>query len=506
MADTTKPGGDSARIRPQGVTIMNPTKVGRFGWLGLAAVSLLAASPVLARPLSVEIWTDRGDDAVYHPGEAMQVKARTNDDAYLLVYEIDSNGRITVLYPYRRNAGPVEAKRTYRLPPENANYELAVESETGEGFLVAIASRTPFRDLPWYLRPVDPQAETIGYDDERADDEEGFDADGKVVGDPMVAMERIRRRVLGRPSDTDAFATSYTQYYVGHEVRYPRYVCNDCHRPNHYAFWDGFDPYYAQCSVVDFRVNWNWAWGPTCWNGYVPYYYYVVRPGCPPAYRRWYDDHSRWSSWDGWNRWNNLWGGSLTRHKSPPPPGYIPPTPKGGWAGGAPPPGYMTTTFKRDGAGGYLPVGHNQRVGDGGNVRTPGEWRTPSGRPSGGEVPGRVPVTRVPASEQPSGRPWREPTVRPEPPRYSPPGDEGSAPSQRPREQVHRDPPRQEPPQQDTGGDRWRSAPPREPARQDPPRQESRHENPPPPPSSSGGNPQRGHGGESKGEGGGHHR
>ena len=40
----------------------------------------------------------------------------------------------------------------------------------------------------------------------------------------------IRRRVLADPQDPDAFGTSYATYYVHNEVRYPRYLCYDCHR------------------------------------------------------------------------------------------------------------------------------------------------------------------------------------------------------------------------------------------------------------------------------------
>ena len=88
-----------------------------------AACALLVALPVAssARTLGVEVWTDRGDDAVYQSGEAMQVKVRASDDAYLLVYEIDSEGGITVLYPWRRSSNLVEGHRTYRFPPEGSN-------------------------------------------------------------------------------------------------------------------------------------------------------------------------------------------------------------------------------------------------------------------------------------------------------------------------------------------------------------------------------------------------
>jgi hypothetical protein len=418
----------------------------------LAALALLVALPVLgqAKTLGVEVWTDRGDDAVYQTGDAMQVKARTSDDAYMLVYEIDSEGHVSVLYPWRRGANLIEGRRTYRLPPEGSNYELAVEKSTGQGFIVAIASRRPFRDLPWYLRTFDPQGESMGYED-RHDDEEGFDNDGKVVGDPMVAMERIRRRVLDRPGETDDFATSYTSYYVGHEVRYPRYVCADCHRNSQWAWWDGFDPYYTTCPVVDFRVNWNWCWGPCMWGGHVPYYFYVVRNDCPPRYRPWYEDRSHFSSWDGYQRWNQLWGsGVLTRYKSPPPTGYVAPPPgRPGYSPGGTmnPPGFMPGAGgggPRRGApgGGFrapVPIGRSQPVG--GTNRPVWSGRSPAQpapvQPSRPEVrPTPPPRQETPRVEPQRPNPPRQETPRQEPRRESPRGDHSSS---RPARQDHAD-------------------------------------------------------------------
>ena len=98
---------------------------------GLLALSL--PSFAHARAMGVEVWTDRGEDAVYEPGDAMQIKVRTSDDAYLLVYEIDSEGNVRVLYPSRRGAGLVEGKRTLRIPSENSREELAVGDKTEIG-------------------------------------------------------------------------------------------------------------------------------------------------------------------------------------------------------------------------------------------------------------------------------------------------------------------------------------------------------------------------------------
>ncbi|MCC6348904.1 MAG: DUF4384 domain-containing protein [Candidatus Eisenbacteria bacterium] len=446
----------------------------RTNWVsGVAAtiaVLLVSATAAIARPLSVEVWTDRGDDAVYTAGDAMQVKVRANDDAYLLVYEINSDGQVTVLFPFRRASGMVEGRSTLRLPPEDSRYELTVESDTGLGYIVALASRRPFRELPWYLRPFDPQGESVGYEG-RHDDTDGFDDDGRVLGDPTVAIERIRRAVLGDPGDLDDFATSYTTYYVGHEVRYPRYLCNDCHRPGSWSWWDGFDPYYASCSVFDFRVNWNWCWGPCMWSSHVPYYYYVVRSDCPPRYRGWYDRHDRWSSWDGSRTWSNLWGGPLVRHKSAPPVGYIPPPVKGSDAPRGLPPGFIKSAGGPGGRG-SVPIGRNRPdVGQG--DRPGGQvWRTP---PGAGGTPGVKAPDRAGTREQPRFRPPRPTTPdrddkgyqprqdqpRREPARYDPPR----------QDQPRREPERYDPPRQDQ--------PRREQPRHDPPRQDQpRHEQP----------------------------
>src|SRR5207237_4509879 len=183
---------------------------------------------------------------------------------------IDAEGNVRLIAPEWGARGFVPGGETFQVPSPHSDMELVVQGPVGQGFLVAIASREPFQAMPWYLRPYNAQAEEIGYqgrpDDEN--DEDGVTAEGKIVGDPFVAMERIRRRVLAEPEDEESFATAYTSYYVHQAVRYPRYICYDCHRPNQWAWWDGFDPYYATCSVMDFRVNWSWAWGPAYWYGY----------------------------------------------------------------------------------------------------------------------------------------------------------------------------------------------------------------------------------------------
>ena len=314
------------------------------GTLGsLLALTLLLSAPSARAEhggLEVELWTDRGNDAVYQPGDGMEVRVRSSVDGYLLVYEIDVEGYVRLLWPDAGHRGYIEGRRTLDVPSDRSNLELVVDDPAGQGYLVALVSREPFRDLPWYLRPYDMQAEASGYAGEE-DDDEGVTRDGRIVGDPFVAMERVRRQVLEDPEDPEAFGSAYTSYYVHQRVRYPRYLCYDCHRPDYWAWWDGFDPYYANCSVFEFRVNRGWFWGPTYWFGYVPYYYYVPRTDCPPQYAVYTTRGTSFSGWDGWPRWRKLLGSSLRRYKSPPPEDYVAPSKYKERAGKPKPPGLL---------------------------------------------------------------------------------------------------------------------------------------------------------------------
>ena len=483
----------------------------KLAWSGMLAVAALLAVPITAsaRGLSVELWTDRGSDAVYQPGDPIQIKARTSEDAYLLVYEIDAEGSVHLLFPNRGQTPGIQGHHTYRLPDDDRG-ELVVDATTGEGYIVAIASDTPFDELPWYLRPYDPQGDEVGYVGQ-PDEEEGITADGRIVGDPFVAMERIRRRVVRNSRDEDAFASAYTTYYVHERVRYPRYICYDCHRPGLYSWWSGFDPYYTTCSVFDFRVNWSWGWGPRYWFGSVPYFVYVYRDDCPPAYRRYSGNGTWYSSWDGWNRWCDLWGaGGLRRYKSAPPTGYTPPA---RWqetrSPREVPPGFIASGGPGVGRG--VGAGHeaNGSEGGGGIGRTrrddgssPGLGPAPSGTPRwngdgrafrGGIAPPSRPdrgagSTGSPGLQRPRGEGSDHRDVPPLPPRVE------RAP-ERPREFA---PPRQEP-HRDS---------PRESRAPDPPRQE-RSSAPPPRDYGRGNDGNRGSDHGSRGDDGGggrHHR
>ena len=129
----------------------------RLARLRIACMSALALVPAaaFAAPLSVEVWTDRGNDAVYQPGDLLEIQTRVSSDAYMLVYEIDAEGFVHLLFPAHAGASNrIEGNRTYRIPGDAASdLELVVQEPVGQGYIVSVASVEPFGPLPWSLRP-----------------------------------------------------------------------------------------------------------------------------------------------------------------------------------------------------------------------------------------------------------------------------------------------------------------------------------------------------------------
>ena len=47
----------------------------------------------------IQLWTDRDDGTVYHRGDRVRVYFRTDEDAYVTLFRVDTDGRVRVLFP-----------------------------------------------------------------------------------------------------------------------------------------------------------------------------------------------------------------------------------------------------------------------------------------------------------------------------------------------------------------------------------------------------------------------
>ena len=208
-----------------------------FGLLSLVSVtgtfSLSTVQPAAEtyRP-RVEVWTDRGDDP-YHSGQGARVHFRADRDAYVTILRVDTDGRVRVLFPREPwEDNFARGGREYEVQGGSDRDAFYVDDYPGVGYVFAVAAADPFV-----------------YD--RLESNEHWDyrtiADGRVRGDPYVALTDLAQRIV--PDGYDDWDYDIVPYYVQQHYDYPRFLCYDCHSYVSYPFWSPYD-----YTCVRFRI------------------------------------------------------------------------------------------------------------------------------------------------------------------------------------------------------------------------------------------------------------
>ena len=181
------------------------------------------------------IWVDHGVAPVLDAGDRVRVYYRISDDAYVAIFQIDTDGTTRMLFP----RSPTEnhyarADRDYRLLfPRSAYWN--VDDRPGIGYLFIVTSPTPFDLSDFRYSHYDG-----GWD---------LSAVGSTVySDPYVAMDDYVARLVPDWEFVD-YGLDYISYNVAGTHEFPRFLCYQCHGFRPYATWN---PYRYTC--VDFRV------------------------------------------------------------------------------------------------------------------------------------------------------------------------------------------------------------------------------------------------------------
>ena len=206
-----------------------------LGFLSLLTVSGRAPTPQPAsfyyRP-HVEVWTNRGDDP-YGSGQAARVYFRTEQDAYVTILRVDTDGRVRVLYPREPwDDNFVRGGREYDVLQRSAPDAFYVDDYPGVGYIFAVAAADPFV-----------------YDAIKSEDHWDYRliADGRVRGDPYTALTDLAQRIV--PDGYADWDYDIVPYYVQQHYDYPRFLCYDCHTYVSYPYWSPYD-----YSCVRFRI------------------------------------------------------------------------------------------------------------------------------------------------------------------------------------------------------------------------------------------------------------
>lgn len=192
--------------------------------------AVLAAALLTSQGPEIELWTDRGDGTVYHRSERVRVYFRTDQDAYVTVLRVDTDGRVRVLFP----ADPwddnfARGGRAYEVRYREVRYAFDIDEYPGQGYVFGIATLDPF-DYSGIVRGDHWEYAAI--------------ADGgRITGDPYVAVQDVVDLIV--PANYDGYGYDLATYYVEQFYDYPRFLCYDCHSYVAYTYWD---PYRYSCN------------------------------------------------------------------------------------------------------------------------------------------------------------------------------------------------------------------------------------------------------------------
>jgi hypothetical protein len=198
----------------------------------------------------VQVWTENGTEP-YRTGDHARVFIRGEEDAYITVFRVDTDGRIQVIFPrapWMDNRVP--GAREYEIEQTRNASAFDVDDPPGVGYVFAVSSPDRF--------VFDPITDGDHHWDYRAID------GGRIHGDPYVALTDLAGRIL--PAGDEDWDYDVAPYYVERHYDYPRFLCYDCHA---FASFGAWDPYAATCPR--FRIV---AYDDPA---YYPYRYYQGR-------------------------------------------------------------------------------------------------------------------------------------------------------------------------------------------------------------------------------------
>ena len=253
---------------------------------------LLAGGPVPVQPAAmshddppIQIWIN--NDRRFLPGERAKVQVRTKDDGYLLVFHVDPDGYLRVLFPLDPDKDNfVRGGKKYEVRGRGDREAFEADGK-GRGTVYAAVAREPFRfegfvlDDHWDYRALTPS---------------------RLSSNPEAELNELVRRMAQGNFDYDilgyevvervVYASDYTSHYYGSGYDDPwcnRFSCGSYYgspglsiglffgRPYRRYYYDpyfyAYDPYYNP--FFDDPYYYAPVYHPRYY--YRPYYTYPYR-------------------------------------------------------------------------------------------------------------------------------------------------------------------------------------------------------------------------------------
>jgi hypothetical protein len=166
----------------------------------LSALALGGPAPAQATQddPAIRVWLS--DDGRYQRGDQAKVQVKTRDDGYLLVLNVDPDGRVRVLFPLDpQDDDLVRGGKKYEILGRGGREGFIVSNRSGQGTVYAAVSRTAFH-FDGYA--VGDHWDLAALDDIRVSDK------------PETDLNEFVRRIAGADFDYDVLSYDIFEHVV----------------------------------------------------------------------------------------------------------------------------------------------------------------------------------------------------------------------------------------------------------------------------------------------------
>jgi hypothetical protein len=92
-------------------------------------------------PFGLKVWVNKAENPVYKIGELLSMSFRAEKNCYLLLFNIDSEGYVTQMFPNKfRSDNRISAGRTYTIPSAEMQFQIRTHPPAGRELVMAIAT------------------------------------------------------------------------------------------------------------------------------------------------------------------------------------------------------------------------------------------------------------------------------------------------------------------------------------------------------------------------------